>query len=76
MPTLAHSISWRKKEDGRKHLVFKLTQNDSHSVPFARFELRIDKTSSAGYAADTGQILNIEGRLPHSQSAFPVQPRF
>ena len=29
-------------------------------MPFARFELRIDKTSSAGYAADTGQILNIE----------------
>ncbi|MGO8814996.1 MAG: HD-GYP domain-containing protein [Terriglobia bacterium] len=49
-----------EEEDGRKHLVFKLTQNDSHSVPFARFELRIDKTSSAGYAADTGQILNIE----------------
>ncbi len=53
-------VEEEEKEDGRKHLVFKLTQNDSHSVPFSRFELRIDKTSSAGYAADTGQILNIE----------------
>ncbi len=45
---------------GAKRLVFKLTQNDSHSVPFSRFELPIDTTSIAGYAASTGQILNIK----------------
>ena len=75
MPMLAHSISWRKKEDGRKHLVFKLTQNDSHSVPFARFELRIDKTSSPATPPTPGRSSTLR-RLPHSQSAFPVQPRF
>ncbi len=45
---------------GVKHLVFKLTQNDSHSVPFRQFTLPIDTQSIAGYAAATGQILNIK----------------
>jgi HD-GYP domain-containing protein (c-di-GMP phosphodiesterase class II) len=44
---------------GGKHLVFKLTQSDSHSVPFRQFTLPIDTTSMAGYAAATGEILNI-----------------
>lgn len=44
---------------GAKHLVFKLTQSDSHSVPFRQFTLPIDTTSIAGYAAATGEILNI-----------------
>ena len=46
--------------NGQKHLVFKLTQNDSHSVPFRQFTIRIDTSSIAGYAASTGQILNIK----------------
>lgn len=49
-----------EQKDGRKHLVFKLTQNDSHSVPFRQFTMPIDTSSIAGYAAATGQILNIK----------------
>jgi HD-GYP domain-containing protein (c-di-GMP phosphodiesterase class II) len=45
---------------GGKHLVFKLTQSDSHSVPFRQFTLPIDTRSIAGYAAATGQVLNIK----------------
>ncbi len=48
------------QEEGIKRLVFKLAQNDSHSVPFRRFILRIDRSSIAGYAAATGQVLNIK----------------
>src|ERR1019366_3451647 len=49
-----------EEPDGGKHLVFKLTQSDSHSVPFRQFTLPIDTHSIAGYAATTGQILNIK----------------
>ncbi len=45
---------------GGKHLVFRLTQSDSHSVPFRQFTLPIDTQSIAGYAAATGKILNIK----------------
>jgi len=45
---------------GGTHLVFKLTQSDSHSVPFWQETLPIDTGSIAGYAAATGQVLNIE----------------
>jgi len=48
------------EEEGGKHLVFKLTQNDSHSVPFRQFTMTIDTRSIAGYAAATGQIFNIK----------------
>jgi HD-GYP domain-containing protein (c-di-GMP phosphodiesterase class II) len=48
------------EKNGSKHLVFKLTQNDSQPAPFSRFELAIDTTSLAGYAAATGKILNIK----------------
>ncbi len=47
-------------ENGRKHLVFKLTQSYSHLVPFRQFTLPIDTRSIAGYAAATGNILNIK----------------
>jgi HD-GYP domain-containing protein (c-di-GMP phosphodiesterase class II) len=49
-----------EESDGGKHLVFRLTQNDSQSVPFRQFTLPIDTHSLAGYAAATGQILNIK----------------
>jgi HD-GYP domain-containing protein (c-di-GMP phosphodiesterase class II) len=49
-----------EKSNGSKHLVFKLTQSDSHSVPFRQFTLPIDTKSIAGYAASTGKILNIK----------------
>jgi HD-GYP domain-containing protein (c-di-GMP phosphodiesterase class II) len=56
----AGSLYLVEEENGNKHLVFKLTQNDSHSVPFRQFTMPIDTHSIAGYAAATGQILNIK----------------
>jgi len=49
-----------EKPNGEKHILFKLTQSDSHSVPFRQFTLPIDTKSIAGYAAATGKILNIK----------------
>jgi HD-GYP domain-containing protein (c-di-GMP phosphodiesterase class II) len=49
-----------ERPGGEKHLVFKLTQSDSHSVPFRQFTLPIDTKSIAGYAAATGKILNLK----------------
>ena len=37
-------------------LLFRLTQSDSHQVPFRQFTLPIDTRSIAGYAAATGEI--------------------
>jgi HD-GYP domain-containing protein (c-di-GMP phosphodiesterase class II) len=48
-----------EERDGNKHLVFCLTQSDSHSPPFRQFTLPIDTRSIAGYAASTSKILNI-----------------
>ena len=56
----AGSLYLVEENKGIKHLVFKLTQNDSHSVPFRQFTMAIDTTSISGYAASTGQILNIK----------------
>jgi HD-GYP domain-containing protein (c-di-GMP phosphodiesterase class II) len=56
----AGSLFLVEEEGGDKHLVFKLTQNDSHSVPFSSFKMDIDTHSIVGYAAATGQILNIK----------------
>ena len=56
----AGSLYLVEAEGGGKHLVFKLTQNDTHSVPFRQFTMPIDTSSIAGYAAATGQILNIK----------------
>ena len=56
----AGSLYLVEESKGIKHLVFKLTQNDSHSVPFRQFTMPIDTTSISGYAASTGQILNIK----------------
>jgi HD-GYP domain-containing protein (c-di-GMP phosphodiesterase class II) len=56
----AGSLYLVEESKGFKHLVFKLTQNDSHSVPFRQFTMPIDTTSISGYAASTGQILNIK----------------
>jgi HD-GYP domain-containing protein (c-di-GMP phosphodiesterase class II) len=46
--------------EGRKHLVFKLTQSDSHVAPFTQITLPIDETSVAGYAAKTREVLNVK----------------
>lgn len=47
-------------ENGKKRLVFKLTQSFSHAVPFRQFTLPLDTHSISGYAASTGKILNIK----------------
>jgi len=56
----AGSLYLVEESKGVKHMVFKLTQNDSHSVPFRQFTMPIDTSSISGYAASTGQILNIK----------------
>ncbi len=43
-----------------RHLVFKLTQNDSYSVPFRQFTMPIDTHTLSGYVAATKETLNIE----------------
>ena len=61
--TAADAGSLYVKEDepeGGQHLVFKLAQNDSQSVPFVQSTLAINTESLAGYAAATGEPLNIE----------------
>jgi HD-GYP domain-containing protein (c-di-GMP phosphodiesterase class II) len=45
--------------EGGKHLVFQLTQCDTQAVPFRQFTLPIDTRSIAGYAAATGEAVNI-----------------
>ncbi|HET8644389.1 MAG TPA: HD domain-containing phosphohydrolase, partial [Vicinamibacteria bacterium] len=40
-------------------LRFKLPQNDSVSVPFEEFTMPLDETTIAGYAALTGQLVNV-----------------
>jgi len=56
----AGSLYLVEEEEGIKRLVFKLTQNDSHSVPFRQFTIPIDTRSIAGYAVATKETLNIE----------------
>ncbi len=53
-------LAMEDEKTGVTQLVFKLTQNDSHAVPFRQFKLEIDTSSISGYAAATGQILNIK----------------
>jgi HD-GYP domain-containing protein (c-di-GMP phosphodiesterase class II) len=62
--------------EGAKHLVFKLTQSDSHSVPFRQFTLPIDTRSIAGYAAATGNILNIKDAYRIRNLPFRVNRDF
>jgi len=49
-----------ERPDGTSRLVFQHTQNDSRAVPFRRFVLPLGPQSLAGYAATTGEPLNIE----------------
>ncbi len=50
-----------EQRGGRKHLVFTLTQSDSHSVAgFRTFTLPINTESLAGFCAARGEILNIK----------------
>src|SRR5208282_1496826 len=44
--------------DGRRHLRFMLTQNDSLDFPFQEFTLPLTEDSMAGYTALRGEVLN------------------
>ena len=46
-------------ENNDPHLLFKLTQNDSVDFPFKEQRFPLDKQSIAGFAAVTGEILNL-----------------
>jgi HD-GYP domain-containing protein (c-di-GMP phosphodiesterase class II) len=65
-----------EEHGGGKHLVFKLTQSDSHSVPFRQFTLPIDTKSIAGYAAATGEILNIKDAYRITKLPFRLNRDF
>jgi HD-GYP domain-containing protein (c-di-GMP phosphodiesterase class II) len=43
----------------KRHLRFKLTQNDSLQFPFAEFVLPLREDSLAGYAAMHGEVINL-----------------
>lgn len=64
------------KMTGVKRLVFKLTQNDSHSVPFRQFILRIDTRTIAGYVAATKETLNIEDAYQTENLPFQINRDF
>ena len=45
--------------ENEKQLRFKLTQNDSLQIPFTEFTMPINRSSLAGYVADTGEELHL-----------------
>ncbi len=55
-----HTLLPAQEEDARKHLRFKLAQNDSVAVSFREATMEINEQSIAGYAALTGEIVNLE----------------
>ncbi|HET7747608.1 MAG TPA: GAF domain-containing protein, partial [Vicinamibacteria bacterium] len=64
--TAADAGSLYLVERGKDHetteddkLRFKLTQNDSISVPFEEFTMPLSETSISGYTAVTGQVVNV-----------------
>jgi HD-GYP domain-containing protein (c-di-GMP phosphodiesterase class II) len=64
--TAADAGSLYLVERGKDHethkddqLRFKLSQNDSVSVPFEEFPMPLDETTISGYAALTGQLVNV-----------------
>ncbi|MBW2147174.1 MAG: GAF domain-containing protein [Deltaproteobacteria bacterium] len=48
------------KPTGERHLMFKLSQNDSVEFNFSEYLLPIDNSSMAGHVAMTGESINIE----------------
>jgi HD-GYP domain-containing protein (c-di-GMP phosphodiesterase class II) len=63
--------------NGTRRLRFKLSQNDSVSVPFAEFTLPIDDASVAGHVALTGSVLQLDDAyvLP-AGSPFQINREF
>ena len=62
--------------EGARHLLFKLTQNDSISVPFREFTMPLDTRSLAGYAASTGKIVNISDAYRIRRRPFAFNRKF
>jgi HD-GYP domain-containing protein (c-di-GMP phosphodiesterase class II) len=56
--------------EGRRHLRFMLTQNDSLEFPFREFTLPLAEDSMAGYTALRGEILN----FPDAHNIPPAMP--
>ncbi|MBZ5647765.1 MAG: GAF domain-containing protein [Acidobacteriia bacterium] len=48
-----------ERKEQRKHLLFKLAQNDSRSFPFKETTMELSKKSIAGYVALTGEGLRL-----------------
>ena len=65
-----------EEKDGSKHLVFKLTQSDSHSAPTPQDTLSIDTHSVAGYAAFTGEVLNVKDAYRIRSDDYSFNPDF
>ena len=57
-------------------LRFKLTQNDSVLVPFEEFTMPLSETSIAGYAALTGESVNVADayNLPPARPSASAAP--
>jgi HD-GYP domain-containing protein (c-di-GMP phosphodiesterase class II) len=47
-----------EEAEGRRHLRFMLTQNDSLDFPFQEFVMPLAEDSMAGYTASRGEVLN------------------
>ncbi len=79
----AGSLYLVDEKGGQRELVFAHTQNAKVSLPYHRFRMPITKGTLAGFAAVTGESLNLEDvyRLPedapyHFSDAFDRQARY
>jgi HD-GYP domain-containing protein (c-di-GMP phosphodiesterase class II) len=52
-------VQFPKEEGGKATMKFELAQNDSVQVPFETFEMPLDESSTAGYAALHGKVLHL-----------------
>ena len=79
----AGSLYLVDEQEGKRELVFAHTQNAKVSLPYHRFRMPISTGTLAGFAAATGQSLNLEDvyKLPadapyHFSDAFDRQARY
>jgi HD-GYP domain-containing protein (c-di-GMP phosphodiesterase class II) len=79
----AGSLYLVDEQDGKRELVFAHTQNAKVSLPYHQFRMPISTGTLAGFAAATGESLNLEDvyKLPddapyHFSDAFDRQARY
>jgi HD-GYP domain-containing protein (c-di-GMP phosphodiesterase class II) len=79
----AGSLYLVDEQNGKRELVFAHTQNAKVSLPYHQFRMPISKGTLAGFAAVTGESLNLEDvyKLPedapyHFSDAFDRQARY